>query len=73
MVSPSLEGLGQPRRNDPNYVASHDISNKQQAALHHAKRRETLLALVLSVISPIEAKWVFEHVSTASNVTPCLA
>jgi hypothetical protein len=73
MVSPSFEGFGQPRRDDPDCIASHRIGNEQQSAFDQANRREPLLALVLSVVSPIEGKWVAEHVSGGLEVTPCLA
>jgi hypothetical protein len=61
MVFPPLEGFGQPCRDDPNCIASHGIGHEQQTAFHHADRRETLLALVLAIINPIEGKRVFER------------
>jgi hypothetical protein len=62
MVFPPLEGFGQPCRDDPDCIASHGIGNEQQTAFHHSKRDETLLALVLVIINPIEGKRVFKNV-----------
>jgi hypothetical protein len=73
MVSPPFKGFGQPRRDDPDCIASHRIGNEQQSAFDHANRREPLLALVLSVISPIEGNGSLNTSRAASNVTPCLA
>jgi hypothetical protein len=63
MISPSLEGFGQSRRDDPNRIASHRVCNEQQTAFDHAKRGEALLSLVLAIVNPIEGKRVFEYVS----------
>jgi hypothetical protein len=63
MISSSLKGLWQSRGDDPNCIASHRVCNEQQTALDHAKRGETLLALVLAIVNPIEGEWVFEYVS----------
>jgi hypothetical protein len=63
MVSPLFTGFGSTSRDDSNSIPSQGVRDEQQAIFHHADCYESLLCIVLTLISPFDGEEVLEHLS----------
>src|SRR5512143_1985691 len=49
------------RRDDPDAAVPFGIADGEQRAFRNANQNETVLAVVLAVVQPLDGEWVLEH------------
>ena len=63
MVSTSLVWFCLTGRDNSDFVSSRRVRDDQQAAPHHPKKHDALLAVVFAVVDEIDGEWITEGFS----------
>jgi len=63
MIHPSFERFGWARRNNPDRSPPYRVSNEKKSIFDHSKGAETVFALVLSIVNPVNHEWIGKRVA----------